>query len=360
MVVLVNNENVQIDFIDNGIGIPEDEQKLLFSRFTRGTNINNKGISGSGIGLMISKKIIELHGGSIEFTSKQNIGSTFSLTLKKGSEHYKEKDLFIKQSEVLDSESIQEGITSNKTLLLVEDNEDLRVTIKFELEKKYNVIDAPNGREALLIALSKNPDLIITDVMMPMMGGKELCNILKTNFQTSHIPLIMITSLNDVDDKIEGLEIGADAYLEKPFNMKILNAMIVNLLNSRQTISQISNSSSDLKEHVKSNDENFLSDVVEIIKKNITNSEFSIDLISEKTGLSRSKLFRKLKGLTNMSPVDLVIKVKLNHASELLKNNKRMRISEVAYASGFNDPKYFSTLFKKFYGKTPKVYSEES
>ena len=358
--VLAKNKNIQIDFIDNGIGIPEDEQKLLFSRFTRGTNINNKGISGSGIGLMISKKIIELHGGSIEFTSKQNIGSTFSLTLKKGSEHYKEKDLFIKQSEVLDSESIQEGITSNKTLLLVEDNEDLRVTIKFELEKKYNVIDAPNGREALLIALSKNPDLIITDVMMPVMGGKELCNILKTNFQTSHIPLIMITSLNDVDDKIEGLEIGADAYLEKPFNMKILNAMIVNLLNSRQTISQISNSSSDLKEHVKSNDENFLSDVVEIIKKNITNSEFSIDLISEKTGLSRSKLFRKLKGLTNMSPVDLVIKVKLNHASELLKNNKRMRISEVAYASGFNDPKYFSTLFKKFYGKTPKVYSEES
>ena len=358
--VLANNKNVQIDFTDNGIGIPEEEQKLLFSRFTRGTNINNKGISGSGIGLMISKKIIELHGGTIKFTSKQNIGSTFSLTLKKGSEHYSEKDLFVQQSEVLDSESIQEGITSNKTLLLVEDNEDLRATIKFELEKKYTVLDAPNGRAALLIALSKNPDLIITDVMMPVMGGKELCNIIKTNFQTSHIPLIMITSLNEVDDKIEGLEIGADAYLEKPFNMKILNAMIVNLLNSRHIIPQISNANPNLKEHSKSSDENFLSDVVEIIKKNITNSEFSIDLISEDTGLSRSKLFRKLKGLTNMSPVDLVIKIKLNHASELLKNNKAMRISEVAYASGFNDPKYFSTLFKKFYGKTPKTYSEES
>lgn len=356
--VLVNNENVQIDFIDNGIGIPEDEHKLLFSRFTRGTNINNKGISGSGIGLMISKKIIELHGGTIEFKSKQNIGSTFSLTLKKGSEHYNEKDLFVKESEVFDSESIQEGITSNKTLLLVEDNEDLRATIKFELEKKYTVIDTPNGREALLIALSKNLDLIITDVMMPVMGGKEFCNTIKTNFQTSHIPLIMITSLNDVDDKIEGLEIGADAYLEKPFNMKILNALIVNLLNSRQPIPQISKSSTDHREQVKSNEENFLSDIVEIIKNNITNSEFSIDLISEKTGLSRSKLFRKLKGLTNMSPVDLVMKIKLNHASELLKNNKTMRISEVAYASGFNDPKYFSTLFKKFYGKTPKAYSE--
>ena len=119
----------------------------------------------------------------------------------------------------------------------------------------------PNGREALLIALSKNLDLIITDVMMPVMGGKELCNTIKTNFQTSHIPLIMITSLNDVDDKIEGLEIGADAYLEKPFNMKILNALIVNLLNSRQPIAQISKSSLDPKQQVKSNDENFLSDI---------------------------------------------------------------------------------------------------
>jgi AraC-like DNA-binding protein len=169
----------------------------------------------------------------------------------------------------------------------------------------------------------------------------------------------MITSLNDVDDKIEGLTIGADAYLEKPFNFKLLHAIIINLLSSRQTIHQISNLNSKLKETPKSTDESFLSDVVDIIKKNITNSEFSIDLISKKTGLSRSKLFRKLKGLTNMSPVDLVIKIKLNHASELLKTNKTMRISEVAYESGFNDPKYFSTLFKKFYGKTPKAYSED-
>lgn len=357
--VLVNKKNVQINFTDNGVGIPENEQKLIFFRFTRGTNINNKGISGSGIGLMISKKIVELHGGKIEFISKQNLGSTFTVTLQKGSEHYNDKDLLVKRTEAYESVSIQEGISSNKQILLVEDNEDLRATIKLELEKKYTVLDAPNGREALLIALSKNPDLIISDVMMPIMGGKELCNIIKTNFQTSHIPLIMITSLNDVDDKIEGLTIGADAYLEKPFNFKLLHAIIINLLSSRQTNHQISNLNSELKETPKSTDESFLSDVVDIIKNNITNSEFSIDLISKKTGLSRSKLFRKLKGLTNMSPVDLVIKIKLNHASELLKTNKTMRISEVAYESGFNDPKYFSTLFKKFYGTTPKAYSED-
>jgi len=245
--------------------------------------------------------------------------------------------------------------------LLVEDNEDLRATIKAELEKKYTVIDAPNGKEALVIAVAKNPNLIITDVMMPVMDGKELCNILKTNFKTSHIPVIMITALSDIDDKVEGLEIGADAYVEKPFNIQILMATVNNLIKSRQRLHQIFNPISDTtKVKHKTADENLLSEVVQIIKENITTSEFSIDLISEKTGLSRSSLFRKLKGLVDMSPVDLVTRIKLNHASELLKTNKTIRMSDVAYQSGFNDPRYFSTLFKKTFGKTPKEYSKEN
>ena len=357
----VDKKYTTIDFIDNGFGIPEKEQKQIFSRFTRGTNINNKGISGSGIGLMISKKIVELHGGKIDLKSKVNIGSTFTVTLLNGSEHYKEKELMINESNSSEFDSvIDSNLNSNYRVLLVEDNEDLRTTIKIELEKKYEVLDAPNGKEAILITLAKNPDLIITDVMMPVMGGKEFCKIIKTNFQTSHIPIIMISALGDIDDKIEGIEIGADAYLEKPFNMKILNVMVQNLITSRKNLYQISNSSSKTKAKEKSTDENFLSNVVEIIKNNINNSDFSIDLISKKTGLSRSNLFRKLKGLTNMSPVDLVIRIKLNHASELLKKNKSKLINEIAYESGFNDPKYFSTQFKKFYGKTPKEYSEEA
>ena len=355
-----NNKTIKIDVIDYGFGVPEKEQKLIFSRFTRGTNINNKEISGSGIGLMISKKIVELHGGKIELKSKENLGATFSVILQKGSEHYNEKDILIKDKDTNKYEFIEDDINSNIRILLVDDNEDLRVTIKEELEKKYTVIDAPNGKEALLIAVAKNPDLIITDVMMPVMGGKELCNIIKTNFQTSHIPVIMITALSEVDDKMEGLEIGADAYVEKPFNMKILMATVNNLIKSRQRLNQIFNPNSDGKVKIKSADDNFLSEVVQIIKENITNSEFSIDLISEKTGLSRSNLFRKLKGLVDMSPVDLVTRIKLNHAAELLKTNKAMRISNVAYESGFNDPRYFSTLFKKTFGKTPKEYSKEN
>jgi signal transduction histidine kinase/DNA-binding response OmpR family regulator/ligand-binding sensor domain-containing protein len=355
-----NNKTIKIDVIDYGFGVPEKEQKLIFSRFTRGTNINNKEISGSGIGLMISKKIVELHGGKIELKSKENLGATFSVILQKGSEHYNEKDILIKDKDTNKYEFIEDDINSNIRILLVDDNEDLRVTIKEELEKKYTVIDAPNGKEALLIAVAKNPDLIITDVMMPVMGGKELCNIIKTNFQTSHIPVIMITALSEVDDKVEGLEIGADAYVEKPFNMKILMATVNNLIKSRQRLNQIFNPNSDGKVKIKSADDNFLSEVVQIIKENITNSEFSIDLISEKTGLSRSSLFRKLKGLVDMSPVDLVTRIKLNHAAELLKTNKAMRVSNVAYESGFNDPRYFSTLFKKTFGKTPKEYSKEN
>ena len=312
-----NNKTIKIDVIDYGFGVPEKEQKLIFSRFTRGTNINNKGISGSGIGLMISKKIVELHGGKIELKSKENLGATFSVILQKGSEHYNEKDILIKDKDTNKSEFIEDDINSKIRILLVDDNEDLRVTIKKELEKKYTVIDAPNGKEALLIAVAKNPDLIITDVMMPVMGGKELCNIIKTNFQTSHIPVIMITALSEVDDKVEGLEIGADAYVEKPFNMKILMATVNNLIKSRQRLNQIFNPNSEDKVKIKSADDNFLSEVVQIIKENITNSEFSIDLISEKTGLSRSSLFRKLKGLTNMSPVDLVIRIKIKSRSRI-------------------------------------------
>jgi DNA-binding response OmpR family regulator/two-component sensor histidine kinase len=356
--VSVNNKTVKIDFIDYGLGILEKDQKLIFLRFTRGTNINNKGISGSGIGLMISKKIVELHGGKIKLKSKENLGSTFTVVLKKGSEHYNEKDILIEEKYTNGSEFIENSLSTNKLILLVEDNEDLRATIKAELENKYTVIDAPNGKEALLIAVAKNPDLIITDVIMPIMDGKELCNIIKTNFKTSHIPVIMITALSEVDDKVEGLEIGADAYVEKPFNIQILIATVNNLIKSRQRLNQIFNPITEGK--VKTADDNFLSEVVQIIKDNITKSEFSIDLISEKTGLSRSSLFRKLKGLVDMSPMDLVIRIKLNHASELLKTNKNIRMSDVAYESGFNDPRYFSTLFKKTFGKTPKQYSKEN
>jgi signal transduction histidine kinase/DNA-binding response OmpR family regulator/ligand-binding sensor domain-containing protein len=345
---------LKIEFIDNGVGIPEKQQELIFKRFTRGTNVSNKGIPGTGIGLLLSKKIVELHGGKILLESKENIGSKFTIVLPSGTEHYSKEHIIDESNQEEAKANVDELITKNKLILLVEDTEELRVAVKNELVKNYTVIEASNGKEGLLLALSKNPDLIITDVMMPEMDGKELCNLLKTNFKTSHIPVIMLTALADIDDKIQGLETGADAYVEKPFNVSILTATINNLIRSRENVAHLLD---DKKVEKKlTPDESFLSDVIKTIKDNLTSNDFSIDALCEIMGLSRSNLFRKLKGLIQMSPSDLIVKIKLGHAEELMKKKAHSRISDIAYESGFHDPKYFSTLFKKHYGKTPKEY----
>ncbi|WP_139002897.1 hybrid sensor histidine kinase/response regulator transcription factor [Hyunsoonleella aestuarii] len=354
----LDDSNFKIEFIDNGVGIPEKQQELIFKRFTRGTNVSNKGIPGTGIGLLLSKKIVELHGGKILLESKENIGSKFTIVLPSGTEHYSDEHIVDESNQEEAKANVDELITKNKLILLVEDNEELRGAVKNELVKNYNVIEASNGKEGLLLALSKNPDLIITDVMMPEMDGKELCNLLKTNFKTSHIPVVMLTALADIDDKIQGLETGADAYVEKPFNVSILTATINNLIRSRENVNRLLGDKEVKKQMTP--DESFLSDVINVIKENLTEKDFSIDTLCEVMGLSRSNLFRKLKGLVHMSPSDLIVKIKLGHAEELMKKKAHSRISDIAYESGFQDPKYFSTLFKKHYGKTPKEFMENN
>jgi DNA-binding response OmpR family regulator/two-component sensor histidine kinase len=351
-----NEENIKIKFSDNGLGVPEKQQKQIFTRFTRGDNVNHSGISGSGIGLMLAKRIVELHQGKISLQSKENIGSTFIVELQKGSKHFKDDEIKNVDTIVSNFDKIPDIIGENKLALLVEDNEDLRATIKAELDKSYRVIEAPNGKEGLVLAIEKNPDIIITDVMMPLMNGKELCKIIKSNIKTSHIPVVMITALGGVEDKVEGLDVGADAYVEKPFSIEVLKATINNLLRTRQVLGNIAGKENIKKANYTSPDEEFLSTAVELIKENITERDFTIDVLCAKLGFSRSNLFRKLKGLTGMTPSDLMIKIKLNHAVELFKSNQNMRIADIAYESGFHDPKYFSTVFKKFYGKTPKQF----
>lgn len=353
----LKDKQLHIDFIDNGIGVPDKQQEVIFNRFTRGTNVTNKGIPGTGIGLMLSKKIIELHGGKILLESKENIGSKFTVVLPVGTEHFSSHELIETDTSTDDKKWVDDIIHKNKLILLVEDNKELRAAITNELSKNYTVIEASNGKEGLLIALSKNPDVIITDVMMPEMDGRELCNLIKTNFKTSHIPVIMLSALADTDNKIKGLENGADAYVEKPFNVEILKVTINNLIKSRNNVKRLLEDKEVKKQLTP--DESFLSDVIEVIKNNLTENDFTIDNLADIMGLSRSNLFRKLKGLIQISPSDLIIKIKLGHAEELMKNKKFSRISEIAYESGFQDPKYFSTLFKKHYGKTPTEFMEE-
>jgi ligand-binding sensor domain-containing protein/nitrogen-specific signal transduction histidine kinase/DNA-binding NarL/FixJ family response regulator len=351
------DKKLKIDLIDNGIGIPEKQQDQIFNRFTRGTNVTNKGIPGTGIGLMLSKKIVELHGGNIILKSKENVGTKFTILLPNSPEQYKEEQLLQSPQDENDKD-FQEIIEEEKLILLVEDNDELRNAIAKELKSSYKVIEGKNGKEGLLLALSKNPDLIITDIMMPKMDGKEMCHILKTNLKTIHIPIIMLTALADVDDKIKGLETGANAYVEKPLNVSILKATISNLIKSTENINYIlENKTTDKK---LTPDESFLSEIVDVIKENIKEQDFSIDSLCEIMGLSRSNLFRKLKKLINMSPSNLIIKIKLNHAQDLMNKKTFTRISDIAYESGFGDPKYFSTIFKKNIGKTPKEFMDES
>lgn len=353
----INNDTLHVEFIDYGIGIPEKQQDIVFKRFTRGTNVSNKGIPGTGIGLMLSKKIVELHGGKIVLESKENFGSKFTIVLPNGTQHYRKEDLIQETLDIDKSKVANDLIHKSKLVLLVEDNKELREAVKRELDEYYTIVEASNGKEGLLIALSKTPDLIITDIMMPEMDGKELCELLKTNFKTRHIPIIMLTALEGIDDKIQGLKIGADAYVEKPFNVEILKATINNLIKSREDVSHLLDVNKTEKPLTP--DESFLSDLITIIKEHLTDKDFSIDTLCEMIGLSRSNLFRKLKGLIEMSPSDLIIKIKLSRAEDLMKNKAFTRISDIAYESGFQDPKYFSTLFKKHYGKTPKEFADE-
>ncbi len=349
---------IKVNIIDNGLGVPEKQQEQIFTRFTRGENVRLSGISGTGIGLVLSKRIVELHHGKMYLESKLNIGSTFSVELLLGSQHFRGDEIVIEEDNINNEQKVSDIIGENKLILLVEDNADLRATIKSELEKTYRVLEAPNGKEGLVIAIEKNPDVIITDVLMPIMNGKELCQVVKGNIKTSHIPIVMITALSGVDDKVEGLEVGADAYVEKPFSIEVLKATINNLLRNRRAMGMKIDKEEIKKANYASPDEELLSKAVELIKENLTDRDFTIDALCDKLGYSRSNLFRKLKGLTGMTPSDLIIKIKLNHAVELFKSNQTMRIADIAYESGFHDPKYFSTVFKKFYGKTPKQFME--
>ncbi|WP_281612978.1 ATP-binding protein [Flammeovirga sp. SubArs3] len=348
---------VLINFIDNGIGIPENQQKKIFTRFVRANNAAESNIAGSGIGLLLAKKIVELHRGTLEFESKVDLGTKFTISLSLGKGHFMEEEILkviVEEEEHLPTLNINE----EKTILVVEDNDDIRKTLVEELSKDYKILEAPNGKEALVIALEKRPDLVITDVMMPLMSGKELCHILKNNYKTSHIPVVMLTALSRVEDKIEGLELGADAYVEKPFRMEMLRITINNLLKSRHLIKKLMTDQEEEETEPVSAEQDFLSKVVEEIKSNVTNKEFNIVTLCENLGYSRSNLFRKLKKHSGMSPSDLIIKIRINHAIELFKTRKDLRVADVAYESGFNDPKYFSTTFKKHIGKTPKEYIE--
>ncbi|MCV9389118.1 two-component regulator propeller domain-containing protein [Reichenbachiella ulvae] len=376
-------DKVILEVKDDGIGIPDEEQDFIFNRYYRVRDNKKKKSKGTGIGLSLTKELVELHHGHIEFTSRENEGTSFEVHLFKGKAHFDEEDFeHQEQTAVMVSrenqgvyeleESVIQSSSSNESLeeeedkklpliLVVEDNLDIRTYIKGILNSEYRVIQAEDGVQGIETAKEQIPDLIITDVMMPGKDGFELCKSIKSDVKTSHIPVILLTAKASNDSALDGFELGADYYITKPFNPKLLSLRVRNALNTRDQIrGQLNNNTLNIEpKNVKiaSRDEEFITKAVSIIEENISNSEFYVDDLGKELGMSRMQLYRKLKGLIGQSANEFIRTIRLKRAAQLIKQGE-LNISEITYQVGFNDLQYFRDCFKKQYGMNPSEYSQ--
>ena len=365
-----------IEVRDTGIGIPSCEQKKLFKNYFRGSNVINLKVTGSGIGLMLVYKLVKLHKGRIQIQSTEHQGTCVQITFPKGNSHlHKAKFISPKTldehpetiipskdtSEAPFMEISQES-SSLQRILIVEDNDDLRNYLVDMFKAGYNIQSCPNGKEALIIIREFNPDLVISDIMMPEMTGDELCSIIKGNLEMSHIPVLLLTALGDEKNMLEGLKTGADAYIIKPFSVGILKATVKNILANRALLRLVYNSIEDKEQSLPTNctntlDWKFIASVKECIENNMGNSDFNVDILSSQHHMSRTSFFNKLKALTGYAPADYIRMIRLQHAAKLLKQGE-YTITEIADMIGFSDAKYFREVFKKYYNVSPSQFNK--
>ena len=360
---------------DNGAGISKEKQKGLFKRFYEG-EYREYNTVGTGIGLSLTKDLVELHRGEIWLESDVGKGTTFFVLLPISRSSFKdvqiEEDIYIPtdaieddsaEVKIVDAIQIRGKTSFEYTLLVVEDNEDLLSLMMKLLGKEYNVLTATDGEKALEILAKKEINLIVSDVMMPVLDGLALCKAVKTNIDYSHIPVILLTAKNTEQDRVEAYEVGADAYISKPFNLTVLYARIKNLLEGRER--KIKDFKEQLVFDVKelnytSVDEEFIEQAVACVNKHLSNSDFDQTLFSNEMGTSKSTLYRKLKSLTGLSTPAFINNIRLKAAARVLEEKgETIRISELAYTVGFNDPKYFSSCFKREFELTPSEYMEK-
>lgn len=363
---------IKIEVEDNGLGISQEQLPYVFQRFYQVNQQNKTSISGSGIGLAITKDLIDLHYGTIDVTSKKNEGSIFVIKLPLGKSHLLpeeinenktpiiiSEDQLNQEDTILEQDNFKNTLTDNKkTVLIVDDNEDIRELVKSNFQKKYNVLEAENGKTALNIALKEIPDLIISDVLMPEMDGIQFCQQLKNNIRTSHVPVILLTALNAVEHRIKGLESGAEAYIPKPFNMQLLSVRADKLIEYRESIiKQLKTEEKITPSKVAFNsiDREFLEKIMAFMEANMSNESYWLDELANDMNTSRSTFFRKLKKLTGQPPNDFMRMIRLKRATQLLDQNQ-YTIAEISYKVGFNDPGYFSKCFRKAFGQPPSQY----
>lgn len=350
---------------DSGKGIPAEKLPYIFDRFYQVDDSNTREKSGSGIGLSLSKDLVELMDGTITVTSEVNKGTFFTVQLpiqkikmgyKEVVEDSMEGEVSTRKSPFVLSKADERNLPS---ILLVEDNFDMRHFIKEQLTKNYKVIEAINGDEGLKKAMANPSDLIITDLMMPKMDGIELCKRLKTDVHTSHIPVIMLTAKAGMENKIEGLETGADDYLTKPFDAKELLVRTKNLIEQRQKLRELySNKEVQVdpkKITVTSIDQKFLEELILLLEEHYSDADFGVPQMQEALAMSKTQLHRKLKALTNEAPGELLRNFRLKRAAQLL-SQKADSVTQIAYRVGFNNLSYFAKCFKELYGVAPSNY----
>ena len=360
------NGRVMISVADNGCGISSDELPYIFDRFYQAKNAGR----GTGIGLAIVKAFTELHHGEVSATSIEGKGSTFTIHIpvrQKGevtNQPTEKIEQLVEPSSAEEvpnqarhiDELIQPYQTDKPEVLIIDDNIDIRTYLRSVLSEKYNVSEAADGKAGLELARKIVPDIVLSDIMMPVMDGLAFCQQLKTDKAISHIPVILLTARSLDEQRAEGYEHGADAYLSKPFSLRLLLSRIDNLIESRKKLNQtwskgveddeIGNISNEI-------DKSFLKQLRKIIQENLANSDLSVEQIGDEIGLSRVQLYRKVKALTGYSPVEIVRKARLTRARHLLQTTERT-VSEVAYAVGFSTPSYFSKCYKDEFGESPK------
>ncbi len=367
---------VQLELVDQGIGISKKHLSKIFNRFYQAHDSNSIDGAGFGLGLTISNEIIKLHHGEITVKSKKGAGSTFTIILKKGNSFFNEAEIGDSETndELIDNyfttkqdkvevlvQSAESPAVKEQKLLIVEDNVDINNYIAELLSDEFTILQAYNGKEGLEMALEKLPDLIISDVMMPIMDGIELTHNLKSNIITSHIPVILLTARASFMNKMEGFETGADDYVTKPFNESLLRARIKNILKNRSLLHEKfhSEDTEDIGEFIKNKkDQEFLENLGLFIEKNIDSDNLAANLVAQELGMSHSVLYKKLKTLTGLSLVEYMRDYRLKKAKQLLKT-KQYTLSEVCYQVGYSDRKYFSKLFKERFGNPPTFYTKE-
>jgi signal transduction histidine kinase/ligand-binding sensor domain-containing protein/DNA-binding response OmpR family regulator len=377
--LLMNGNTVpsfSITITDTGSGIHKKDLKRIFDRFYQVNNVNKDYYGSTGIGLEVVKEFIELHKGKIDVESQIGQGTKFTVTFPLGKSFYKKNEIvdevfrieknknkfLFESNDPADDDEVTNQKIENPaletaklyTVLIVEDNTELRNYLKHELSKSYKVIVAENGQKGYELAVQKLPDLIITDVIMPVMDGLQLCKNIKGDLKTSHIPLLMLSAKAMVKDRLEGIDSGADIYLSKPFELDILKSSLAQLITSRQIMFKkfYSGITKDGKDKTTSLDNDFIQKILHFINENISEPLLTVELLSSKIYLSRSQLYRKIKTLTGVSVNEFIRNVRLEKAKQLIEQGNN-NINEISYKVGFTSPSYFSKCYKIKYGHLP-------